>query len=58
MTGPRYKNVSLPKEMVETAQKLIEGNPSLGYKTIAELVKDAVRRRLEEFEKFEKKKEA
>jgi len=56
MTGTKYKNVSLPEEMVKTVQDFIESNPSLGFKGVPEFVKDSVRRRLEEFEEFERKK--
>jgi Arc/MetJ-type ribon-helix-helix transcriptional regulator len=57
MAKPRnYRGVSLPDELVERVEQLIE---KLGtYRTIAEFVSEAVRLRLEALEKRRKKEEA
>lgn len=49
----QYVGVSLPKELVSEIESVIK-NKKLGYTTVAEFVKDAVRRRLEEIEKMQK----
>jgi len=46
MPKDRYKGVSLPKEMVEEIERIIKDNPELGYTSIADFVKDAVRDKL------------
>ena len=40
---PKYANLSLPQEMADLIQQIIEENPELGYSSIAEFVKDAIR---------------
>jgi len=42
-----YTQVSLPKELHKKIEEFISENPELGYKTIAEFVKDAIRRLFE-----------
>jgi len=39
------------KELVSAVEKFIEAHPECGYKTKAEFVADAVRRRIEEVKK-------
>ena len=46
MPKDKYKGVSLPKEMVEEIEKIIRDNPELGYTSIADFVKEAVRDKL------------
>ena len=48
-----YRTVGLPSEMVDLIQRLIRENKALGFKSVGEFVKDAVRRRLEEIKNFE-----
>ncbi len=48
MTRKGYKAVSLPEELIEFIRKVIEERPELGYDSIADFVKDAIRRRLKE----------
>jgi len=48
MVQKGYKNLALPEEMVKAIEGFIQGNAEFGYKTVAEFVKDCVRRRLEE----------
>lgn len=43
MPKDRYKGVSLPKEMVEEIERIIKDNPELGYTSVADFVKEAVR---------------
>ena len=47
-----YRHVSLPEDLVRRIEKIIE-KEKYGYQSIAEFVKDAIRRRLEELEKEE-----
>jgi len=48
-----YRGVNLPEEMVEEIERLIKRRKDLGYQSIAEFVKEAVRKRLEEIKKSE-----
>lgn len=43
-----FRGISLMKDLVDIVEKFIKENPNAGYKTIAEFVADAVRRRKEE----------
>ena len=45
-----YRHVSLPEDLVKRIEEIIK-NEKYGYQSIAEFVKDAIRRRLEELEK-------
>ena len=51
-----YRTLTLPIEMVEEIKKLIEEHPELGYSSVAEFVKDAIRSKLIEIELVEKAK--
>lgn len=42
---PKYKSVSVPSGLIEDVEKMIG---SCGYVSVADFVKDAIRRRLEE----------
>ncbi len=44
MPRPGWKSVSLPKDMVDKIQRIIESNPELGYKSVADFIVDAIRR--------------
>lgn len=39
-----YTQISLPKELHKSIEKFINENPELGYKSVAEFIKDSVRR--------------
>ena len=42
-----YTQISLPKELHKSIEKFITENPELGYKSVAEFIKDSVRRLFE-----------
>lgn len=43
----KYQTISLPKNLSQKIQELINKHPELGYTSIAEFVKEAIRTRLE-----------
>lgn len=43
-----FRSVSLMSELIKAIEKFLEAHPESGYKTKAEFVCDAVRRRMEE----------
>ncbi len=45
---PKYSTISIPKELHEEIETLISNNPGLGYSSVAELCKEAIRLRLSE----------
>lgn len=47
MSRPEYKDVAIPRPLGKEAEKIIRKNPKLGYTTVQDFVKDAVRRRIE-----------
>ncbi len=49
----KYSTISIPKELHEEIEELITKNPGLGYTSVAELCKEAIRLRLSEI-KMEK----
>ncbi|HEC76684.1 MAG TPA: hypothetical protein ENI33_05455 [Thermoplasmatales archaeon] len=44
----KYSTISIPKELHEEIEELIRKNPGLGYTSVAELCKEAIRLRLSE----------
>ena len=46
-----YRGISLPETMIEEIEKLLKQRPDLGYQSVAEFIKDAIRRRIEELKK-------
>lgn len=48
-----YTKLSVKKELMDKIQKFIEDYPELGYRSLAEFVEDAARRRAEELRVFE-----
>lgn len=44
---PKYRNLSLPTEMVEEIERYISEHPELGFSSIAEFIKFSVRAYLE-----------
>ena len=52
-----YTAVNIPSSLIRRARKFV-GNEPYGYASLAELVKDALRRRLEELEAQERIRKA
>jgi hypothetical protein len=52
MPEARYRSISLSRELVETIEDLIKENPQASYKSIADFVTDALRRRFEQLGVF------
>lgn len=46
-TEEKFRTVSLPKDLVEAAIEFIRRNPELGYTSLAEFVKEAIRTRID-----------
>ncbi|KAA0009617.1 MAG: hypothetical protein FE041_05715 [Thermoplasmata archaeon] len=44
----KYSTISIPKELHSEIEELIKKNPGLGYTSVAELCKEAIRLRLSE----------
>ena len=44
----KYSTISIPKDLHEEIEELISKNPGLGYTSVAELCKEAIRPRLSE----------
>ena len=53
---PKYSTISIPKELHEEIETLIRDNPGLGYSSVVELGKEAIRLRLSEV-RMEKKQD-
>ncbi|MEA2055146.1 MAG: ribbon-helix-helix domain-containing protein [Candidatus Thermoplasmatota archaeon] len=47
----KHTAVSLPKGLHDAIKEIIERNPRLGYTSIAEFCKDAIRSKIAEMEK-------
>ena len=45
----RYGGVTLPEPLIHDIEKFIEERPELGYSSIAEFVKDAIRDKIEKY---------
>jgi len=39
---PEYVNLSIPKDMIQKIQKIIDENPELGYSSVADYIKTTV----------------
>jgi Arc/MetJ-type ribon-helix-helix transcriptional regulator len=48
-TNSKYNYVGLPKEMSEEIQRIIESDKRLGFVSMQEFVKEAVRRSIVEY---------
>jgi metal-responsive CopG/Arc/MetJ family transcriptional regulator len=46
MPKDRYKGVSLPKDMIEEVERIVKEYPELGYTSVADFVKEAVREKI------------
>lgn len=49
----RYRGITLQRELVDKIERYIKDYPEKGYKSIADFVTDAVRRRAEELRLFQ-----
>lgn len=49
----KFTKPSLKKELMDYIVKFIEENPELGYRSLAQFIEDAARRRIEELQKKE-----
>lgn len=43
--------MSVPKDMSERIERIMQENPDLGYKSVSDFVVDASRKRIEQLEK-------
>lgn len=50
----KYSTISIPKELHREIEELITKNPELGYSSVAELCKEAIRLRLYELKMEER----
>ena len=48
MPMDRYRGISLQRELVDTIEEYIKNHPEAGYKSLADFVTEAVRKRCEE----------
>jgi metal-responsive CopG/Arc/MetJ family transcriptional regulator len=46
MPKDKYKGVSLPKDMVEEVERIVKEHPELGYTSVADFIKEAVREKI------------
>jgi Arc/MetJ-type ribon-helix-helix transcriptional regulator len=49
MTGKRFETVSVPVELLEEVERVVEERKN-GYTSVAEFVRDAVREKLQEIQ--------
>jgi Arc/MetJ-type ribon-helix-helix transcriptional regulator len=47
MSETMYRTIRLPKDLIDKVEKQVQ-KPGMGYKSIAEFVKDAIREKLTE----------
>ena len=45
-----YRGLTIPESLIEKVEALIEERKELGYVSVSEFVKEAIRRRVEEIE--------
>ncbi len=48
----KYKGISIPREMFDEIERIIEEHPELGYSSITDFIKDAVREKITEIRKL------
>jgi len=53
MPADKYRGITLQRELVDKIEQYINDYPEKGYKSIADFVTDAVRRRAEDLQLFE-----
>lgn len=49
-----YRTISIPEEMYMIIENLIKECPELGYKTVTEFVKEAIRSKIYEVERLKR----
>jgi len=42
----RYRTISIPEEMFKQIEKVVKEKPELGYSSVADFVKNAIREKL------------
>lgn len=42
----KYKGISIPKEMFDEIEKVIKEHPELGYSSITDFIKEAIREKI------------
>ncbi len=52
-----YRGLTIPESLIEKVEALIEERKELGYVSVSEFVKEAIRRRIEEIESTRNEKE-
>ncbi|TET90495.1 MAG: ribbon-helix-helix protein, CopG family [Methanomassiliicoccales archaeon] len=52
-TRKHYRGLTIPESLIEKVEDLIEKRKELGYVSVSEFVKEAIRRRIEEIESKE-----
>ena len=52
-----YRGLTIPESLIEKVEALIEERKELGYVSVSEFVKEAIRRRVEEIESTRSEKE-
>jgi hypothetical protein len=48
----RFRGTNIKKQLIDAVEQFIREHPEAGYKTIAEFVHDAIRRRIEDVKKI------
>ena len=48
---PEFKSISMKEEFAESIEEFVKEHPEFGYRSIAQFLEDASRRRLEELKK-------
>ena len=51
MPRKEYSTPSLPKELTEEISKIIEKHPEIGYSSVSDFCRDAIRKRIDEIKK-------
>lgn len=49
----KYSKLSLKKELADTIRKFIDAHPEYGYRSLAQFIEDAIRRRADELGAFD-----
>ncbi len=52
-TRKHYRGLTIPESLIEKVEDIIEKRKELGYVSVSEFVKEAIRRRIEEIESKE-----
>jgi len=52
MSQKTFRGVSLKKELVDDIERFLKEHPECGYKSVADLVQEAVRMRVQELKKI------